>query len=137
MRESLSRPANSRSKLPVPGAFFNGSCKPVSLQWLFLPSGPRLPHAATLTDGVTAFVSIKQSDDGAQGRVRVALDALQLADGIVDVVCTKSVLQFGSGTPDTRHRTLLVTACFHPRDPETGGCERSPESLRFPEGEGL
>lgn len=50
-----------------------------------------------LTDGVTAFVSIEQCDDGTQGRVWVALDALQFTDGIMDVVCRKSVQSLALG----------------------------------------
>lgn len=89
--------------------------------WLFLPLGSSLPNIATLTNGVTAFVSVKQSDDRAQGRVWVALDALQLTDGIMDVVCRKSVvhsLALGLQTHGTGF--LLVTTCFHTLNPEPG-----------------
>lgn len=73
-----------------------------------------------LTDGVTAFVSIEQCDDGTQGRVWVALDALQFTDGIMDVVCRKSVqsLALGLQTHDTGF--LSITACFHTSNSETG-----------------
>lgn len=88
--------------------------------WLFLPLGSSLPNIATLTNGVTAFVSVKQSNDRAQGRVWVALDALQLADGIMDVICRKSVHSFALGLQTHDTGFLLVTACFHTLNPETG-----------------
>lgn len=120
VRDSLSWLAYSRSKLPVHGAFFSDSCEPVSLLWLFLPLESSLPNVATLTNGVTALVSVQQSDDRAQGHVWVALDAFQLTDGIVDVVCRKSghSLTLGLQTHDTGF--LLVAACFHTLNPEAG-----------------
>lgn len=42
---------------------------------------------AALTDGFTALVSINEGHDGAQGHVWVIPEALQAADGILDVLC--------------------------------------------------
>ena len=40
-----------------------------------------------LTNGFTALVSINEGHDGAQGHVWVIPDALQAANGILDVLC--------------------------------------------------
>lgn len=45
---------------------------------------------AVLTNGFTALVSINEGHDGAQGHVWVPLEALQVADGLLDVVCRES-----------------------------------------------
>lgn len=89
---------------------------------------------ATLTDGVAGFVSRKQGDDRAQGRVWVALDAFQLTDGIVDVVCRKNVhsLTLGLQAHDTGF--LLVAACFHTRNPEHSLMQKLLGGPAFPGG---
>lgn len=122
VRDSLSWPAYSRSKLPVQGAFFNDSCKPASLLLAFSPLGSSLPNIATLTNGVTAFVSVKQSDGRAQGCVWVALDSLQFTDGIVDVVCRKSVqyIVWPWGSRHTTQDSRWSLPAFHTLNPGTG-----------------
>lgn len=45
---------------------------------------------AALTNGFTAFVSINEGHDGAQGHIWVIPDALQVADGILDTLCKES-----------------------------------------------
>lgn len=42
---------------------------------------------AALTNGFTALVSIHEGHDGAQGHVWMIPDALQVANGILDVLC--------------------------------------------------
>lgn len=112
-----------------------------ALERLCLHSGffsPRGPVIAVLTNGVTAFVSIEQSHDRAQGRVWVALDALQLSDGVVDTVCGKRT-EFCSGTPD-KTTQIPNSHCLSPHA-ESGNscCERSSRAciswrVKFSEG---
>ena len=45
------------------------------------------PSIAALTNGFTALVSINEGHDGAQGHIWVIPNVLQVADGILDVLC--------------------------------------------------
>jgi hypothetical protein len=79
----------------------SGSSKRLCL-WngLFLLQEQAQLNMAILTDGFTAFMSIDKSHDGAQGHVWVILDALQVADGILDMLCKDSASGSRSGAGD-------------------------------------
>lgn len=57
---------------------------------LFSPLGQAWLSMPALTNGFTALVSINEGHDGAQGHIWVIPDALQAADGILDVLCEES-----------------------------------------------
>lgn len=60
----------------------------IALEWGCLPQrGQALLGMAALTNGFAALVSINEGHDGAQGHVWMIPDALQVANGILDVLC--------------------------------------------------
>lgn len=54
---------------------------------VFPQRGQALLGLAALTNGFTALVSVNEGHDGTQGHVWMIPDALQVADGILDVFC--------------------------------------------------